>query len=456
MLPGVVPCVAQLQVDAGGGIARHRRRHAVLEPFHCIHLRRFPFVPDVLVAQSCSEILDDACLTLNAPSVKASRPAVQEQGQYLLMARLPVPPVYLAVGPLYPAVVLVLPFHVLVCLGDIHWKMAHAGWDSMHEVAVGEEVVVVLIKRRILELRRRVDETRIRAMRIGMQGDAVALLRLHQPQDVLEVPYPIALWVAGVGRLGIPGGHRTDEHLVIFVVRHAVDGVLTQAIAAGVHLWSDNLARLHQHRWVSTAVISHAGAFHGIVHFVSNDPDVAAAGVSNPVGAALGEEFILVRAWNGAGGLVAVIETGHDAEPLVSLGRVVEPRAPAGIKAKGVNEKNPALLSFLCHDMFTARIMDAKDVLGFVPYHFIPSLERSLNIDASGAYLSRTHYTAKPQSCPPTDVEVWGRLRTLSCAQRIRLLARGKKVGIMLNACRRLERCARCGRREDGKRIRPL
>ena len=310
----------------------------------------------------------------------------------MLVAWLVVPMVDLTIGPLHPAVVAVLPGHVLIGLGAVDWQIAHVGGDGVHEIAVGAKIELVLLERRVHE-GVGVDFIRVRRMRVGMDRNTVAVARSNQLQNVLEVAYPVAAGIAIVGRQGVPGRDPAHQYLVIRVTGHAVDRVAAQPVATRIKLRRDHLARVgdcHPRAGRLTAAAAvvqrveaprditaprdrvrrahgarpvdlHVGSLHRVVHLVADDPDFAALAGGRIVGAAFGEALVTAAMGNGPAGIVAIVEPADDPQILVAPLAEVLAAFVVGFRADAFGEDDPARLAGVRHVTFAARFMDTED-----------------------------------------------------------------------------------------------
>ncbi len=355
--------------------------------------------PPVIVLQGLPEIVDDPLFALDVPLVDLG-PAVEDQGADLLVPRLLVPPVDLPVGVADPAGVLVAPGHVLVRLGDVDGQVAHVLGHRVHEVPVRLEVVEVLGEG--LHLALVVDQVGVAAVAVGVDGDPITAPGPQGQEDVLEVLDPVPSGVARVGGLDVPGGHCADEHLIVLVAGHAVDGVPAEGVAAGVHGWGDHLAAAHAAGpQLAPHLPSRAALFlladgaetlgqapqpgirllrvpaggaqrphaagarplHRVVHLVADDPDLAARAGRHVVGAAPGEVLVLAAVGDGAFWVVAVVQAAHDAQVAVAEGAKIFAAAVVGVVADGLGEEDPTGLARLQHVTLAAGFVDAEDVL---------------------------------------------------------------------------------------------
>ncbi|OQA40132.1 MAG: hypothetical protein BWY52_02944 [Chloroflexi bacterium ADurb.Bin325] len=319
--------------------------------------QRLPLVP---IRHRLPKVLDDAHLAVDAPLIHIG-PAIEDHRADELVARLPVPPVDLAVGALHPADVLVAPRLVLIRLGQIDGQPAHGRRDRPHEVLVSAEVILSVLEGRVHE-RVGVDESRVCAVRVSMDRDAVTVARAYQVEDILQILDPVAVRVAIVGRLRIPGRDRADDDLVVLMARDAPDRVAALAIAVGVHRGQDDLAGVDDARRVDALVEAHAGPLDREVHLVADDPDVTPARAAHEVGAALGELSVAVGEGDRAVRLVAVVEPHDDAEALVGPPAIVAAALVAWIVPHGLGKQNPAVDTLLRHDVFAARVVDAIQI----------------------------------------------------------------------------------------------
>ncbi|PKO21691.1 MAG: hypothetical protein CVU38_13510 [Chloroflexi bacterium HGW-Chloroflexi-1] len=175
-----------------------------------------------------------------------------------------------------------------------------------------------------------------------MDRDPVAVARSQDGQEVFLIFGPIAVRVAVIGGLGVPGCDRAGDDLVDLVTGHGLDGGAALAVAVCVQARQDHFTRLHQARGVLAAVVLDAGALHGEVHLVADDPDVAAPRVADEVRAAPGEIGVAAGVRDSALGFVAVIEPDQNAEALVGPTAVVAAACVVGIAAQLFSEEDPA------------------------------------------------------------------------------------------------------------------
>src|SRR5690606_9209040 len=98
------------------------------------------------------------------------------------------------------------------------------------------------------------------------------------------------------------------------------------------------------------------------VHFVANDPDVAAIAGTDKVGATNGKVFVLVGKGNGSNRIVSIVETYNHTETGIAPRSIVSPALIVGIGAKCFGENIPTLPPKLGHVVLASGFVDTEDV----------------------------------------------------------------------------------------------
>ena len=191
------------------------------------------------------------------------------------------------------------------------------------------------------------DERRIGAVGVGVERKAITVLWSQRRQNIAKVLHPVAIGVAFVDGLRVPGRHRPHQDLVIFVAGQAMNGFTAELITAYIAFRGDDFALIHngsacgadlsrvigQHiethgqptpqrvsrlrRAVTAAFMArpidlNAGALDGIIHLIANHPDLAATTHCHKIGDAPSKIFIVATVRDGAIWLIAMVEaTDH-------------------------------------------------------------------------------------------------------------------------------------------------
>ena len=344
-------------------------------------------------------------LALNIPLIVGG-PAIEHQSANLLRAGLLIPTVDLGVRCLHPAVILVKPRRILIGFRNIDGQAAHGCRDGVHEVAVGGEVEVAVLEG-WLHGRTIHHQSRIAAMRIGVQGNAIQSAAAQECQNVGEVAHPVAGRIGGILHLVVPRRHGPDNHLVVAMPRKQFDGIAAQAkatriqvrrdgfksggSAAGAHSSSGGLALLCADSaetcraamprgvrcWPAASLWTRRCRRRGrcysrcaddrrpllaVIHLVANNPKLAAGTGSHKVRHALGKVGILAAVGNRPGGAIAIVDAAEDAKILVGPRSKVIAAEIIGVTANFHCEDNPAATPRLCHEVLAAGIVQTEHI----------------------------------------------------------------------------------------------
>ena len=215
-------------------------------------------------------------------------------------------------------------------------------------------------------------------MGVGVDGDAVAVARADQPQDVVQILHPVAVRVFRVVGQVVPGRGRGHQHLVIGAAGQRLDGVAHLAVGSGVALGRDFLALFvgaDGARRRDVPVPFGARPFDGMVGLVADLPEVAPLGDAHEIGAAAGEVVVFLLEGQGAAGRVGVVEADDDTQVPVRQRAVVGPEAGVvagavvvGVVADGDGHQHPAGRATFQHDLFAAGVVQAVEVGGVVEW----------------------------------------------------------------------------------------
>ena len=182
-----------------------------------------------------------------------------------------------------------------------------------------------------------------------MQRDSVATACAALQQNVLKILDPVAAWIAGIDRLGVPWRHRANQHLVVFMALQTVDRLSAHTEAVGIELRCDQFLMFHnflrrfavgcveqcteslrqaaQRRVTGGCLAKVLARFERrsyrwtpdrIVHLVADHPAPATLAAGNKIGAATREVGVFAAQRQRSLGKVAVVQADNDAQTLTT------------------------------------------------------------------------------------------------------------------------------------------
>ena len=352
--PGPLPFIAHRYVKLTFCTKWHARRRSDLQPGDHVLVGGRRQDNLVSIVHRPSKVFLDTRLVFDGPAHLAgiigiaNDPPEQDQRLNRLVGRILIPAIDLVVRVLHPAGVFVAPSLILISLGDIDGTVAQILGNGGHEIAIGIEMVVVVLERWVHGVCAE-NKVGVLTMGIRMQGYAIHSIA-QEGQDVGKVPDPVSFRVARVLGLDVPRTDGPHEDLIAFVPGAPADLLPAFEVAGSIEVGCDYLTARPPR------------AFIGQVHLIADDPDVAAGTRCGKVAAATGKAVVLVRIGNGARCPVTMVETDDHTQPLVAQVGVVAATAIVGIGTDGFSDQYPTASLLAGHQVLTAAIVHAKNV----------------------------------------------------------------------------------------------